>query len=232
MAYGNVMRIGELVKRTQVSRQTIHHYINAGVLPKPRKLGRNAADYGERYVEQIRAIKELQQNHFLPLSEIKKVLRRRGRSLGSEALALQLQSKYFRPLNRLVPDEIAGKTAFRKATGLSAKWLGRLEEWGIVTPRKRRGKWVYSYDDVTIGKLVVELGSIGPGPGEGLSPEELKRASDVFREAIDKGRRQFLKAFSGSLSSGEMQEKRLKINELMGIYYYHLYRKYSEPGQR
>ncbi len=221
------MKIGELVKRTQTNKQTIHHYIQKGVLRKPRKRGRNTADYGERYVEQIQIIKDLQKNHFLPLAEIKKILQEQRRSNAPDHSKLQFHSEFFKPLDRLLPDEIVGKLAFRKETGLSAKWHNQFEEWNIITPKMRKGKWVYSHDNVIIGKLIVEMGKIGFGPKDGFNPERLKQVSDVFRNAIDAGRDQFMKSFSGVLSPDEMQQKAQTINELMGIYYYHLYRKFS-----
>ena len=54
------MKIKELVERTKVSKETVHYYIREGLLPKPRKLGRNIADYDERYIDRILLIKEIQ----------------------------------------------------------------------------------------------------------------------------------------------------------------------------
>ena len=53
------MKIGELVKRTGVPKETIHYYIREGLLRKPRKSASNTADYTRAHVEQIRLIKEL-----------------------------------------------------------------------------------------------------------------------------------------------------------------------------
>jgi hypothetical protein len=123
--------------------------------------------------------------------------------------------------------------AFREMTGLSAKWLRKFEEWEIITAERRKGKWVYSSDNVTIGKLIVEMSRIGLGPQDGFDAEDLKRISDIFKDTILKGREQFMESYSGKLSPEEMAEKGRKMNELMGIYYYHLYRKYSnEENQR
>lgn len=38
------MKIGDLAQRTRITKETIHYYIREGLLPKPRKLGRNSAD--------------------------------------------------------------------------------------------------------------------------------------------------------------------------------------------
>ena len=60
------MKISDLVKRTQVSKETIHYYVREGLVPRPRKFAKNLASYNESYVERIRLIKELQDHHFLP----------------------------------------------------------------------------------------------------------------------------------------------------------------------
>ena len=60
------MKIRELVKKTGVSKETIHYYIREGLLRKPRKFGKNVAEYNENHVEQIRIIKALRDNYFLP----------------------------------------------------------------------------------------------------------------------------------------------------------------------
>ena len=70
------MKISELVRQTGVSKETIHHYIREGLLRKPRKTGKNVADYNQKYVEKILLIKDLRENYYLPLPVIKKIIRR------------------------------------------------------------------------------------------------------------------------------------------------------------
>ena len=67
------MKISQLVKRTGVPKETIHFYIREGLLRKPRKSGVNAAEYNESYVDRIRLIKDLRDNFYLPIPEIKKI---------------------------------------------------------------------------------------------------------------------------------------------------------------
>jgi DNA-binding transcriptional MerR regulator len=222
-----MMKIGELSERTKVSKQTIHHYINEGVLPKPRKLGVNTADYGERYVERILTVKELQEGHFLPLSKIKKVLKEQRRSDTLDPVVLNIQSKYFKPLDRLLPDVVIGKTAFLEATGLSETWLRSFEEWEIITPELREGQPVYSHDNVTIGKLLVEMDKMGLGPRDGFDPEGLRHVSDIMRDAVERGHQRFLESYSEKTTADEMRKTGLRMIEIMSLYYYHLYRKFS-----
>jgi DNA-binding transcriptional MerR regulator len=69
-----LLKMGDLIERTGVQRQTIHFYINKGLLPRPIKTSRNMAYYEESYVERIKLIKELQAKKFLPLDVIKQIL--------------------------------------------------------------------------------------------------------------------------------------------------------------
>src|SRR5262245_23196947 len=72
------MRIGELAERTGISRETIHFYLREGLLPRPRKAGRNMAFYEDTHVERLLLIKRLQNERFLPLARIKQLLSGQG----------------------------------------------------------------------------------------------------------------------------------------------------------
>ena len=135
------MKIRELVQRTQVSKETVHYYIREGLLPKPRKRGRNIADYDETYVDRISMIKELQDNYFLPLAVIKNILKNQKKSSEGQSF-LRIRSEYFHPVDHLLPNEVTGEEDFRKETGLGQKWLAKMEEWGILSPEVRQGQKV------------------------------------------------------------------------------------------
>jgi len=81
------MKIGELSKRTGVSKETIHFYIRKGLLRKPRKIGKNVAEYNENYVDQILLIKALRENYFLPLPVIKDLIKKQKKISPSEKSA-------------------------------------------------------------------------------------------------------------------------------------------------
>ncbi len=219
------MKISELVKKTGVSKETIHYYIREGVLPKPRKTGRNSADYNEDYIEQIRTIKALRENYYLPIPVIKKLLARYKKSSRSERSAFRFLSEYFRPLDRLVVGEVTGKRAFMEATGLSEKWLDRMEKWGVITSCKRDGKDFYSQDDVIIGKLLVDMDRIGIGPADGFDPIELKHFTDLFRQLVAKNIKRYMTAGWDRLSPEELRTKGAQATEVMSLFFYHIYRK-------
>ena len=220
------MKIRDLVERTGVSRETVHYYIRDGLLPKPRKRGKNIADYDEGYVERIRMIKELQDNYVLPLAVIKNILKYRKKSPEGQSF-LGLRREYFRPVDQLLPSEIAGEEAFRKATGLGRKWLVKMEEWGIISPELRDGEKVYSQDDITLGKLVVEMDEIGIGVKDGFDPEALKHYRDMFREIVIMSHKYYIEATLGKLSPEEFSKRIVQGREIMSAFFYHLYRKLS-----
>ncbi|MBI5967193.1 MAG: MerR family transcriptional regulator [Deltaproteobacteria bacterium] len=225
------MKIRDLVQRTRISRETVHYYIREGILPKPRKRGRNIADYDESYVERIRLIKELQDHYFLPLAVIKNILKNQKKSPEAQSL-LRLRREYFRPVDQLLPNEIGGEEAFREATGLGRKWLVKMEEWGIITPEVRDGQKLYSQDDITIGKLIAEMDNIGMGEKDGFDPEALKHYRDLFREIVVMSHKYYMEATLGKLPSDEFSKRIIQGREIMSVFFYHLYRKLSRDECR
>jgi DNA-binding transcriptional MerR regulator len=221
---GDHMKISELAKRTQVSKETIHYYVREKLLPRPRKLGKNVADYNESYVQQIKLIKELQDHRFLPLSLIKRILKYEKGSPERESF-LELHTDYFRPVDQLLPTNVVGEDAFRKATGLGRKSLSNLEEWGIITPELHDGQKIYSQDDLTLGKVVVDMDRIGLGPKDGFDSKTLKHYSDAFRKIVKMAHWHYMQTLLGKLSPAEYSHRRMQASEIMSVFFYHLYRK-------
>jgi DNA-binding transcriptional MerR regulator len=219
------MRIGELVKRTGVPKETIHFYVREGLLRKPRKSGSNAADYTSSHVERILLIKELRDSFYLPIPEIKKILRQARKQSPSDQAVSDFHNKYFRPLDRLLSSQVVGRDAFRKATGLGKKWLDIMENWEIITHDPRDGRPVYSRDDVIIGRLMVDMDQLGFGPKDGYDPEELKRIADFIRLFVRSAHREYYQRNLERLSSADLDEKGIKFAEIMSLFFYHIYRK-------
>ncbi|GBD03021.1 Mercuric resistance operon regulatory protein [bacterium HR19] len=71
MGYIPIRKIAELAG---VEKSTIHFYISKGLLPKPVMVSKQMALYPPETVERIKIIKQLQKR-FLPLKEIKKILK-------------------------------------------------------------------------------------------------------------------------------------------------------------
>ena len=225
------MKIRDLVQHTSVSKETVHFYIREGLLPKPLKRGRNTAEYDDSYVERIRFIKELQDHHFFPLAVIKNILKKQKKSSEWQSL-INLRREYFRPIDRFLPKEILGEEPFLQATGLGKKWLSKMEEWKIITPEVRGGQKVYSQDDIALGKLIVEMDTIGLGAIEGFDPEALKHFRDKFREIVILSHKYYIEAALGKLFPEEFSKRVVQGREIMSIFFYHLYRKLSREEYR
>jgi DNA-binding transcriptional MerR regulator len=219
------MKIGELVKRTHVPKETIHYYIRKGLLRKPRKTGKNTADYSESYVDQLRLIRELQDNYFLPLSIIKKIIKEQRKQSIADQSSFKFQAGLIRPIDRLMCTEIKGKDAFMEATGIGRKWLNRMEEWGVITAENQEGEAIYSQDDVIIGKLIVDMDRLGLGPKDGYDPEGLRHFTDLFRKFVMPGVRDYFNTNLEKIASDEFSEKGSQYTEVMSLFFYHIYRK-------
>jgi AcrR family transcriptional regulator/predicted DNA-binding transcriptional regulator AlpA len=66
--------ITELIAATGVPPATIHHYLRAGLLPKPKRLAPNRFGYDERHVRRLKLIRMLRDRRTLSLPMIKRIL--------------------------------------------------------------------------------------------------------------------------------------------------------------
>ena len=96
------MKISELVKKTGVTKETIHYYIREGVLRKPKKAGKNSADYNQKYIDQIILVKSLRENYFLPLPVIKQLMKLQKKKSDLDQTSFHFLSKHFKPLEQLL----------------------------------------------------------------------------------------------------------------------------------
>ena len=221
------MKIGELVKRTGVPKETIHFYIREGLLRKPRKSGTNSAQYHSGYVDQILLIKGLRDNYHLPIPEIRQIVKKFSKQSAIDKAVAQYQSRFSRPADRLLAHEIVGRDAFRAATGLGRKWLAKAEEWGVITPELRDAEPVYSADDVAIGRLMVDMDNLGFGPKNGHDPEDLKYIAGFVRDFVSRNIRKYYESNLEKLVSRGFSEKSGQFHEVISLFFYHLYRKFA-----
>lgn len=219
------MKIGELVKRTDVPKETIHYYIREGLLRKPRKSGANWAEYHPGYVDQILLIKGLRDNYHLPIPEIKQIVRSFNKQSPTDKGVAQYQSRFSRPADRLLTQEVVGRDAFREATGVGRKWLTKAEEWGVITPDLKDTEPVYSADDVAIGRLMVDMDNLGFGPKDGHDPEDLKYIARFVREFVSRNMKKYYESNLERLVSRGFAEKAGQFHEVISLFFFHIYRK-------
>ncbi|HJZ84373.1 MAG TPA: MerR family transcriptional regulator, partial [Polyangia bacterium] len=145
------MRIGALAARTGISRETIHFYLREGLLPRPRKAARNTAFYDHSHVERLLLIKRLQNERFLPLSVIRRLLSG-GRGGSAEDLDLRVQVATL--ADEALPPEELSEREIRRRTGLSAAELARAAALELVAPSARGGQTYYSAEDARVLELL------------------------------------------------------------------------------
>ncbi|CAB1080008.1 hypothetical protein JY97_00920 [Alkalispirochaeta odontotermitis] len=226
------MKISELVKRTGVPKETIHFYIREGLLRKPRKSGVNSAIYNERHVDQIRLIKDLRDNYYLPIPEIKKVVKEFKKQSPSDQAVSQFYSRFFRPADRLLSREVTGRDNFRQATGLGRKWLAKAQEWDLITPETRNEDEVYSPDDLAVGKLMVDMDQLGFGPKDGFDPEDLRQIAEFVKEYVTSISQKYYDNNLEKVTSKEYAEKANQYHEVISLFFYHLYRKFIREATK
>jgi DNA-binding transcriptional MerR regulator len=171
----NLMRIGELAKAAGVTVQTIHFYLREGLLPPPTKTAPNMAYYGPEYLEDIRLIKELQSERYLPLGLIRQLLQAKREGHDLEHLREMRQA-----LDWAFSDgegqEDAGPMSLPEYvlhTGLSIDVVRKLEDLGLITARAA-GAWEagdppskpYDALDLRLGRAVKTLLDYGLGPDD------------------------------------------------------------------
>ena len=167
------IRIGELVRRTGVSRATIQHYLNEGLLPRPRKTGQTMAYYDAATVERVGLIKDLQRRH-LPLDAIRALLeprKRKARKKVPRMLELARRRQELEAL--LAPKERPLRLSeVARETGVQADALAELEAMGFVTGRRARGELRYGPCDVAVLRAVGQLGAAGLDSTRGFKVKE------------------------------------------------------------
>ncbi len=176
-----LLKMSELVEASGVPGATIKHYLREGLLPEPMKTSRNMAWYQPETVERIKLIRRLQEERFMPLKAIRKVLDEDPDQ--AEAL-LEVEDSI---LERALASERTRTSAaeVRKAYGVPAEALERLAEIGILTPNSRG----YSPSDVRIIEAISRFRAGGYDERTGFTVYDTlryKRALEsLVREEVD-----------------------------------------------
>ncbi len=138
------MKMKELEARTGVSRESIRYYIREGLLPQPKKPKRNVAEYGALHVERTQLIKRLQDEHFLPLKVVKKVLNKVADEAALSALSrpglAQLLSALVQDTEDQAPvssADLAASTclSIEEIEGMAEAQAIRIDENGVLAAR-------------------------------------------------------------------------------------------------
>ena len=109
MSADGLLKMRELAEASGVSSGTIKHYLREGLLPEPVRTSRNMAYYPPEFADRIRLIKQLQEERFMPLKAIKRVIERAAEGDRARVSAAELRRRHDLPrevLERLVELEV------------------------------------------------------------------------------------------------------------------------------
>ena len=160
----DLLRMRELADAAGVPAATIKHYLREGLLPDPIKTAPNMAYYPREFVEQVKLIKQLQEERFLPLKVIKEILEQGEQREGPQRLRALIELED-RVLERVMSGhESQGMTAkqARDAYDLPDEVLDRLEQLEILTPTATKGgKKRFGPEDIQIIEAIGRMRSSG-----------------------------------------------------------------------
>ena len=181
------LKMKDLCQATGLTRQTVHYYIQAGLLPPGRKTGRNMAFYSAAHIERLHRIKQLQHERFLPLSAIKALLDERDETLDNYAPEQRAFLKAVRSnLPPRVPDQSPVEGADLVARGVvEAKDLEDMVEDGIVAARRQPdGSLRVHPDDLELVALLGQLRRLGINEDTGFEVADVRIYEDAVRRLI------------------------------------------------
>lgn len=193
------LRMRDLVRLTGLPRETIHFYMQQGLLPRPLKTGRNTALYGPEHLERLQRIRELQERQFLPLKAIRAIL---DETAGENFTPEQ------EDLVRRVRATLRGWTDAqqRPAVAVSdfvparvpAAELRELVRHGLVSVRRTPGGGSVTEDDAVILECWAQFREAGLGPRQGVAPAELKLYDEAMERLLAREARLALRAYEGA----------------------------------
>jgi len=169
-----MLKMSELAERSGVSAGTIKHYLREGLLPEPVRTSRNMAYYPPEFVERIGLIKRLQEQRFMPLRLIKRVIDE------DPERALAMVELEDRILERAITAQESGRVSraeVRRRYDIPQNVLDRLAELGILTPTARG----YDADDVQIVEAIGRFRTGGYDEALGFTVYDTLR----YREALE-----------------------------------------------
>ena len=190
-----LLKMSELAERSGVSAGTIKHYLREGLLGEGEgivRTSRNMAYYPPDYVDRIQLIKRLQEDRFMPL----RVIRRMVASEPERARALiELEDRIIeRAVARREGERLSIAQA-RRRYEIPRNVLDRLAELGVLTPTSRG----YDGDDVQIIEAVSRFRAGGYDEQLGFTVFDTLRYRDALEPLVAEEVRILLDRLAGEV---------------------------------
>ncbi|MFY9265069.1 MAG: MerR family transcriptional regulator [Solirubrobacterales bacterium] len=153
-----LLRMGELAELAGVSAATIKHYLREGLLPDPVKTSRNMAWYSLDYVERIKLIKRLQEERYMPLKVIKRILKSEPDQV---AARLELEDRILARSQELIGGDSISRAQVIKRLELPAEVIDGFERIGVLDPITVSRSKRYGRADIEFLKAIAEFRETG-----------------------------------------------------------------------
>ena len=193
------LRMRDLVRESGLPRETIHFYMQQGLLPKALKTGRNTALYTRDHLERLRRIRELQERQFLPLKAIRAILddtADEGFTPEQEDLVRRVRATLGGWVNAqqspavAVSDFVPGRVPRQE--------LKELIACGLVQVHGRADAATLSEDDAVILECWAQFKEAGLGPDRGVGPAEFELYDSAMEQLVRREARLALRAYAGA----------------------------------
>jgi DNA-binding transcriptional MerR regulator len=193
-----LLKMSQLAEASGVSAGTIKHYLREGLLPEPVRTSRNMAYYPPEFVDRIRLIKQLQEERFMPLRAIKRVIDddpARTRAL------VELE-------DRILERAAAGDEARVSAAELGRRYdiprgvLERLAELEVLTPTSRG----YSPSDVRIVEAISRFRAGGYDERIGFTVYDTLRYKRALEALVEEEVQVLMERLAGEMDTDRAVE--------------------------
>ena len=177
-------KMRDLCEQTGLDRQTIHFYIQQGLVPEGQKTGRNMAYYSSAHLDRIRLVRSLAHERFLPLKAIRAVLEGQEEAFSPEQRALMSEVR-LQVQSALRPSARSALVDAQEACerhGVSTDELQALVDVGLVSTSTRDGTPCVVDEDVWVLELWGRLRQAGFVEALGFTPADLA----MYEEAMSR----------------------------------------------
>lgn len=181
-----LLRMGALAEASGVSAATIKHYLREGLLPEPLKTSRNMAWYSPEYVERIKLIKRLQEERYLPLHVIKRILENEPDRVEAR---LELGDTLLARSNELVKGRGITRKQATDKLGLPDEVLDGFERIGAIEPIKGKTGVRYNQPDAEFLEAIAQFRESGYGEALGFTVYDaliyMRHLEALARDEVD-----------------------------------------------
>lgn len=160
----------DVCARTGLTRSAIHHYIREGVLPAPRKTGRNTALYDEEFVRRAELVKALQERTHMPLASIREALNElpEGAAVSVDPERFTVVTRAVSDTLRLASEQELSKRELAARTGLKPQQIDALAAAKLIEPIQKGRETRYSPLDVQIVLAYSRIAAAGASADRGF----------------------------------------------------------------